>query len=213
MSNIQHLLDGYARFRCGAYPTQRARFEELLEGQRPRTMIIGCSDSRVDPSAIFDTGPGEVFIVRNVANLVPPFEPDDRRHGVSAALEFAVTQLEVENVVVLGHGRCGGVQAALTRRFEGCAPGEGGFIANWINLLDDARDRVLAAHEGCTDREAERDLEREAVKVSIANLRTFPCIPEREAAGRLRIYGAIFAISDGVLHLLDEATGEFSPVG
>jgi carbonic anhydrase len=213
MSGIQHLLDGYARFRSGAYPAQRARFEELLDGQRPRTMVIGCSDSRVDPATIFDTGPGEIFIVRNVANLVPPFEPDDRRHGVSAALEFAVTQLEVENIVVLGHGRCGGVQAALTRRFDGRAPGEGGFIANWINLLDDARDRVLARHDGALGRAAERDLEFEAVKVSIANLRTFPCIPEREADGRLRIFGAVFAISDGVLHLLDEATGSFAPVG
>lgn len=174
-------------------------------------MIISCSDSRVDPSAIFDTGPGEIFAVRNVANLVPPFETDGGRHGVSAALEFAVTQLLVETVVVMGHGRCGGVQAALTGKFKDAEPGAGGFIARWIDLLDEARDRVLCAHDGRIDRAAERALEQEAVKVSLMNLRTFPSIAEREAKGMLALVGAYYAISDGVLHVLDEPSGVFSP--
>ena len=126
-------------------------------------------------------------MVRNVANLVPPFEIGGGHHGVSAALEFAVTVLEVEDVVVMGHGMCGGVQAALTRRFEGALAGAGGFIADWIDMLDDARDRILAEHGGALDRNVERAIEQEAVKVSLANLRTFPCIPEREAAGKLRL--------------------------
>jgi carbonic anhydrase len=160
-------------------------------------MVIACSDSRVDPAQVFDTSPGEIFVVRNIANLVPPFELGGGRHGVSAALEFAVTQLEVPEIVVMGHGACGGVHAALTRRFEGKAPGAGGFIAHWVDMLDEARDRVVAEHG-------------EGERVSIANLRTFPCIPEREAAGTLKIHGAYFAIRDGVLHVMDD-TGAFAP--
>jgi len=172
-------------------------------------MVIACSDSRVDPATIFDTSPGEIFAVRNVANLVPPYEGGGGRHGVSAALEFAVTQLEVPEIVVLGHGQCGGVNAALSRRFEHAPPGAGGFIAHWIDLLDEARDRVTEAL-GSGD-EAVRALELETVRVSLRNLRSFPWISEREGAGRLRLHGAYFAIADGRLHLLDQASGEFAP--
>lgn len=209
MANFNTLLSGYHRFRETGWAGQRERWSELAEGQSPKVMVIACSDSRVDPSQIFDTSPGEMFVVRNVANLVPPFELGGGRHGVSAALEFAVNQLEVPEIIVMGHGACGGVHAALSRRFEHAPPGEGGFIAHWIDLLDEARDRVAAEHG--SGAEAIHALELETVKVSIANLRTFPCIPEREAAGRLRILGAYFAIADGVLHVLDEAIGEFAP--
>ncbi|MES2291029.1 MAG: carbonic anhydrase [Pseudomonadota bacterium] len=202
------LIDGYRTFRRDSYQHERDRWAQLAEGQSPKTMVIACSDSRVDPATIFQTAPGEIFVVRNIANLVPPFELDGSRHGVSAALEFAVTQLEVDQIMIMGHGACGGVAAALSRRFEGAQPGEGGFIAHWIDLLDDARDRIVAEHG--TGPEAVRALELEAVKVSLANLRTFPCIPEREAAG-LKLRGSYFAISEGVLHLLDETTGEFAP--
>lgn len=203
------LIEGYRRFRDEHWVQERARWERLARGQSPKLMIIACSDSRVDPATIFDTSPGEAFVVRNVANLVPPFELGGGRHGVSAALEFAVTQLEVPEVMVMGHGACGGVAAALSRSFAHKRAGEGGFIAHWIDLLDDARDRIVAEHgEGP---EAVRALELEAVRVSLANLRTFPCIPEREAAGTLRLRGSYFAIDDGVLHLMDEVTGVFSP--
>lgn len=209
MTDFAGLIDGYNRFKAGAWAAQRARWSKLADGQSPKVMVIACSDSRVDPTQIFDTSPGEMFVVRNIANLVPPFELGGGRHGVSAALEFAVTQLEVPEIVVMGHGACGGVHAALTRRFEHCPPGEGGFIAHWIDLLDEARDRVKAEHgEGP---EATRALELEAVKVSLANLRTFPCIPPREQSGKLRLHGAYFSIAEGVLHVLDEATGEFAP--
>lgn len=209
MTDFADLLSGYARFRTNDWARQRGRWAELSEGQSPKSMVIACSDSRVDPAQIFDASPGEIFAVRNIANLVPPFEPGGGRHGVSAALEFAVTQLEVSDVIVLGHGSCGGVSAALTRTFHGKAPGEGGFIDHWVDMLDDARDRIVAEYG--TGPAAVRALELETVRVSLRNLRTFPFIPEREAAGMLRLRGAYFAIADGVLHLMDETTGEFAP--
>jgi carbonic anhydrase len=208
MTDFSDLLAGYQRFRGTDYQRQRDRWNELSQGQSPKVMVIACSDSRVDPAQIFDTSPGEIFVVRNIANLVPPFELGGGRHGVSAALEFAVTQLEVPEIVVLGHGMCGGVHAALSRSFEGKAPGEGGFIAHWVDMLDEARDRVVAQYgEGP---EAARALELETVRVSLANLRTFPCIPEREAAGTLTLHGAYFAIDEGVLHVMGD-DGEFAP--
>jgi carbonic anhydrase len=208
MAGFDALLSGYHRFRETGWSSQRARWAELSEGQSPRAMVIACSDSRVDPAQIFDTSPGEIFVVRNVANLVPPFELDGQRHGVSAALEFAVTQLEVSDIIILGHGACGGVSAALSRRFEGKPPGAGGFIAHWVDMLDEARDRIVG--ELGTGPEAVHALELETVRVSIANLRSFPCIPEREAEGTLRLHGAYFAIADGLLHVMDER-GNFAP--
>lgn len=172
-------------------------------------MVIACSDSRVDPAQIFDVDPGEVFVVRNVAAMVPPFEISPGHHGVSAALEFAVQFLKVKEVVVMGHGMCGGCKAALTREMYGTVPGEGGFIADWIAMLDEVRGPVVAAH-GTSGRVAELAMEQAAVKVSLANLRTFPCVQQKEANGSLRLRGAFFAISDGLLHVLDEASGEFA---
>jgi carbonic anhydrase len=212
MPEFAQLLEGYRRFRDQGYPQQKLRYDRLAEeGQRPKLMIIGCSDSRVDPAQIFDVDPGEIFVVRNVAALVPPFETTPGLHGVSAALEFAVQVLEVKQVVVMGHGMCGGCRAALTRELHGARPGEGGFIANWIHLLDEVREPIAAAY-GTHGREAERAMELAGVKVSLANLRTFPCIREKEASGELKLRGAFFAISEGVLHVLDEDTDEFVPV-
>ena len=206
MSGLDSLIAGYRRFRETGWSRERERWSELAEGQSPRTMVIACSDSRVDPSQIFDAGPGEMFVVRNVAALVPPFETTAGRHGVSAALEFAVTQLQVEEVVVMGHGFCGGCAAALTGQFDDAAHGEGHFIADWIDLLRDARDKVRSERG-----EDFRAMELEGVRVSLANLRTFPWVRERESDGRLKLHGAYFAIADGVLHLLDESTGTFAP--
>ena len=212
MPEFAQLLEGYRRFRDQGYPQQRARFDKLAEeGQHPKLMIIGCSDSRVDPAQIFDVDPGEIFVVRNVAALVPPFETTPGLHGVSAALEFAVQVLQVKQIVVMGHGMCGGCRAALTRELHGTRPGEGGFIADWIHLLDEVRGPIAAAH-GTEGREAERAMELAGVKVSLANLRTFPCIQEKEASGAIKLRGAFFAISEGVLHVLDDATNEFVPV-
>jgi len=209
MTDFSGLIAGYRRFKANGWQTQRQRWSKLAEGQSPKLMVIACSDSRVDPSIIFDTSPGEVFVVRNVANMVPPFETTPGLHGVSAALEFAVTQLEIPEIVVLGHQSCGGCAAALTQRFENKAPGDGGFIATWMSLLDGAREIVVAEHgEG---EAAVRALEHRAVMVSIDNLRTFPCIRSRERKGSIRIHGAYFAVDDGILHILDESSGSFHP--
>jgi len=206
------MIEGYRRFRETGWSRERDRWSELAEGQSPKVMVIACSDSRVDPGQIFDAKPGEMFVVRNVANLVPPFETSAGRHGVSAALEFAVTQLEVEEVIVLGHGFCGGCAAALTGQFDDAPHGQGHFIADWIDLLDSARERVRARHRRDElDRSAFRDMELEAVRVSIANLRTFPWVAERERGGRLALHGAFFSIAEGVLHVLDETSGRFEP--
>lgn len=211
MTVFADMLEGYQRFRQNGWTNQRERWNELSDGQSPRVMVIACSDSRVDPSQIFDTNPGEIFVVRNVAALVPPFETTPGRHGVSAALEFAVQVLKVKEIVVMGHGLCGGCHAALTQELKDAEPGHGGFIANWIDLLDEAREVVVAQHGEDRGREALRSMEKEGVKVSLANLRTFPCIQQKEAKGSIRLIGAYFAITDGLLHILDEASGEFAP--
>lgn len=210
MKDFAALIEGYRRFRNSGWAQQRDRWAELAEGQSPRVMVIACSDSRVDPAQIFDARPGEMFVVRNVANLVPPFEPDSNYHGVSAALEFAVTQLEVSELVVMGHGFCGGCAAALTGQFDHAGHGAGHFIAHWIDMLSGARDRIRAAHPAL-DRAAFQAMEQEGVRISLANLRTFPWIAAREQAGTLKLHGAIFAVSDGILHVLDEATDAFAP--
>jgi carbonic anhydrase len=210
MADFKALLDGYRRFRESGWGEQRDRWAGLAEGQSPKVMVIACSDSRVDPAQIFDARPGEIFVVRNVANLVPPYEPDSAYHGVSAALEFAVTQLEVEELVVMGHGFCGGCAAALTGQFDDAGHGAGHFIAHWIDMLAGARAEIRARHP-VLDRAAFQEMEMEGVRLSLRNLRSFPWVRAREESGRLKLHGAYFAISDGLLHVCDEATGSFAP--
>jgi carbonic anhydrase len=211
MPHLSRLIEGYHRFRETHWAEERERWTELAEGQSPKVMILSCADSRVDPAHVFDARPGEMFVVRNIAALAPPYETSRGYHGVSAALEFAVTQLKVGEILVMGHGLCGGCAAALTGQFDDTEPGEGHFIADWVHMLDSARDQVRARHDGfgpC----AFLEMEREAVKVSLANLRTFPWITERERTGELKLHGAHFSIAEGRLYILDEAEGEFRPV-
>ena len=211
MPHLSQLIEGYRRFRANQWEEERGRWTELAEGQSPKVMILSCADSRVDPAQIFDARPGEMFVVRNIAALAPPYETSRGYHGVSAALEFAVTQLNVGEILVMGHGLCGGCAAALTGQFDDTEPGEGHFIADWVKMLDGARDHVRAQH-GELDPSAFLDMEREAVKVSLANLRTFPWIAEREESGDLKLHGAHFSIAEGRLYVLDEAEGDFRPV-
>jgi carbonic anhydrase len=211
MTRFTDLIEGYRRFRVNEWNGERERWAELAQGQSPKVMVIACSDSRVEPAVIFDARPGEMFVVRNVAALAPPFETAPGYHGVSAALEFAVTQLEVEEIIVLGHGLCGGCAAALTGQFDDAPHGEGHFIAEWVSLLDAAREKVVARHSKLGS-EAFVEMELEAVLVSLANLRTFPWISDREHAGRLSLRGCHFSIADGRLYMLDEAEVAFRPV-
>ena len=167
-------------------------------------MLISCCDSRVDPATVFDTVPGQVFALRNVANLVPPYDASGGLHGASAAIEFGVLGLEVRHIVVLGHARCGGIRAALS---GAQLAGGAGFVDAWMTIIGEARSRVLLERPA----DPQAALEHEAIKVSLNNLRSFPYIAEREQDGRLKLHGAIFAIESGAIEVLDEATGGFSP--
>jgi len=207
MPEFTGLIEGYRRFRSDLYPQQKARYDALEnDGQSPPVMVISCCDSRVDPATIFDTVPGQVFALRNVANLVPPFETGGGLHGASAAIEFGVLGLTVKHIVVVGHGQCGGIKAALA----GPNLGQEGhiFIDDWMGIVQQARDEVVASGQD----NPQQALEWEAIKVSLANLRTFPFIAEREARGEIKLHGAWFAIAEGSLYVLNEADGAFKPV-
>lgn len=195
----ERLSAGYRRFRVGHYSDERVRYEQLArEGQKPRTMIVACSDSRSAPETIFDAGPGELFVVRNVAGLVPVYAPDAKRHGASAALEFAVLGLEVESIVVMGHGRCGGVAAALD---PASRLTDSDFIGAWVADLKTLDERTPASSASGPE-ERQRLIEHLSVQQSLEHLRTFPWIAERVASGRLTLHGAWFDISLGELHAL-----------
>ena len=200
------LLNGYARFRAGAWPERKRMFERLAErGQAPRAMVIACADSRVDPATIFNAGPGELFVVRNVANLAPPFEnAPGSYHGVSAAIEFAVLALKVKTILVLGHAQCGGVLAALDKRPRN----PHSFLDAWISLLDTAKARVEEAHH----EHPPTALEYESIRVTLENLATFPFVADAIRDRGLKLAGARYGVADGGLELLDPATGAFNPV-
>ena len=199
------LLAGYRRFRAGSWQQQRRRFEQLADqGQQPQALVLGCIDSRADPAMIFDTVPGQMLTVRNVANLAPPYAPDVAYHGTSAALEFAVRVLQVPHIVVLGHGLCGGVRVLL----EGAPREVQDFVVPWMSMAASVREQV----RHCPDaEERQRRAELEVVKLSLANLMSFPWIAERVAAGSLRMHGAWFAIRSGELMLL-QSDGTFQAV-
>jgi carbonic anhydrase len=202
----EHLLNGYRNFMQGRYASESGRYVSLArEGQHPDTMIVACCDSRSAPETIFDSGPGELFVLRNVANLVPPYEPDGEFHATSAALEFAVQSLKVKNIVVMGHGRCGGIKAALSNNAP-LSPGD--FIGKWMSMIGPAAETV-ASSTLMTASERQTALERISIRYSLANLRTFPCVNILESKGRLTLYGAWFDISTGELWVMNKDTGDF----
>ncbi len=203
------LLNGYRSFKDGRFASEQQRYRALADqGQTPETMVIACCDSRAAPETIFDSAPGEIFVTRNVANLVPPYAPDGAYHSTSAALEFAVQSLKVRHIVVLGHGRCGGIAAALTPDAEPLSPGD--FIGKWMDLLSPAAE-AIATGGWLTAAEQQTALERVSIRHSIANLRTFPCVKILEDKQRLSLHGAWFDIGDGELWVMDPESGEFSP--
>jgi carbonic anhydrase len=209
-----HLVEGYEVFLGGRFRSEQARFRSLaLKGQRPTTMVVGCCDSRVAPEAIFDAGPGELFVLRNVAGMIPPHEPDSHFHSASAALEYAVMALKVEHLVVLGHGQCGGVRAYAESVLHPEAPplSHGDFIGKWIELIAPAVER-LGRQPDLADPEYLMNLEFEAIKQTLINLRSFPMVQVLEHRGYLHLHAAYFSVMDGRLLALDEESGEFRPV-
>lgn len=192
---MEALIEGYRHFRETYYRENETLLKDLFNrGQAPKAMLIGCSDSRIDPALTLGAKPGDMFVVRNVANLVPPYQPDEDYHGTSAALEFAVKVLKVEHIIVLGHARCGGVMTLL----QGADPGRTEFVGAWMRIAEPARKAVEAANHQDKD---QRQLlgELESVKVSLKNLRTFPWVKTAEDAGHLKIHGWYFNIGTGLL--------------
>lgn len=204
----EKLTDRFRRFKYRHFVPNADQYEELATyGQDPEVMIISCCDSRVDPETIFTAMPGEMFVVRNVANLVPPYETGGKYHGVSTAIEFAVMNLRVKHLIVMGHSGCGGIKAALDQ--SAAIQTEAMFISRWMSMLDDARLRVVAAHQMAPASEKLKLLELEGIKNSIQNLRTFPFVKKEEDKGRLSLHGAYFEIATGTLSVLNHSRGEF----
>lgn len=205
------LTDRYRRFKHRIFVPNADQYEELATyGQNPEIMMISCCDSRVDPETIFNAMPGELFVARNVANLIPPYETGGKFHGVSAGIEFAVLNLRVKHIVVMGHSGCGGVKAALDQ--AAAIQTEAQFISRWMSMLDEARLSVLASHQMKSQAEKLEALEKEGIKTSIKNLRTFPFVKEREDKGKLNLHGAHFDIKTGTLSVLSHSRGEFFPL-
>jgi carbonic anhydrase len=206
----QQLIDGYRTFASERLPTEQSRYRELSErGQAPEVMVIGCCDSRVSPEVIFDAGPGELFVVRNVANLVPVYQPDGGAHGVSAALEYAVNALQVKHIVVLGHAQCGGIRAFI----DNTAPlSPGDFIGRWMSMFVKPGEKVeQREHESMSDFTVR--IEKAAVFRSLENLMTFPFVRTQVASGKLDLHGAYFGVAEGSLFVLDREAKEFRGMG
>jgi carbonic anhydrase len=205
----QALISGYQAFTSQRLPTEQSRYRELSErGQSPETMVIGCCDSRVSPEVIFDVGPGELFVVRNVANLVPVYQPDENAHGVSAALEYAVSVLKVKHMVVLGHAQCGGIRAFIDK-IEPLSPGD--FIGRWMSMFVKPGEVVEQRdHESMAEFTVR--IEKAAVFRSLENLMTFPFVRERVERGEMHLHGAYFGVAEGSLFVLDPETKQFNRV-
>jgi carbonic anhydrase len=198
---MQELIDGYRAFQSERWPAERQRYLDLAKnGQKPQTLVITCSDSRSDPATIFNASPGSMFVIRNVAAIVPPYETDSSHHGTSAAIAFAVLSLQVHNILVMGHAQCGGVAAALDNSIAEGIP----FLSNWVDLLKPAVARL--PHDA---QDAHTLLEHDGVRLSLERLMEFPFVAERVRAGQLELNGARFGIADGRLELLDRKTDMF----
>ena len=208
---MEKLLSGYHSFRTDYFETNHTLFEELaINGQSPRVLVIACSDSRTEPAIITESAPGDLFVIRNVAALVPPYEPDGRAHGTAAALEFAVLGLSVEHIVVLGHRLCGGIRALMQgahrdgRRFD--------FLADWVEIAAEARDSALGAVTEASIEMRERLVEQRSICISVRTLATYPWIAERIVSDHISIHGWHFDIASGNIDTLDPVTGIFSPL-
>jgi carbonic anhydrase len=205
----ERLVEGYQSFRSTRLPMEIARFQKLAAtGQQPEVMIICCCDSRVSPEVIFDAHPGELFVVRNVANLVPPYAPTSYIHGVSAALEFAVQVLKVKHIIVMGHSRCGGIRAFIEHRNR---PNSGDFIDNWMSLITPAA-KILEIECSPAHADYHTRLEKASIVTTLQNLLTFPWIRDRAQTKELQLMGAYFDVATGYLSVCDPGGGAFTHV-
>lgn len=209
MKDLERFITGFRSFRKDYFGPEGAQFESLKQGQSPKTMIIGCSDSRVDPAILTNCAPGDIFTVRNVANLVPPYEEDGGRHGVSAALEFAVCHLGVEHIIVLGHSQCGGINALMD---DSCGCKGDRFISSWMSIAAPAREKVLAELPGKDSKLQQRAAEQAAILLSLENLRSFPWIDQRVKAGDLSLHGWYFDLNTGELSEYRQGSGLFQKI-
>jgi carbonic anhydrase len=206
MQDIERFISGFRKFRENYFGPESNKFEPLKKGQNPKTMIIGCSDSRVDPAILTNCAPGDIFTVRNVANLVPPYEETGGLHGVSAALEFAVCHLGVEHIIVLGHSQCGGINALMA---GSCGCKGGGFISRWMSIATPARERVLEELPGKDPTLQQRAAEQAAILLSLENLHSFPWIDQRVTDGTLSLHGWYFDLTAGELMEYAPESGTF----
>lgn len=205
------LTDRFRAFKSQRFSHDAASYHTLAEhGQKPEVMIISCADSRVDPEAIFSAGPGDLFVIRNVANLVPPYDSAGEYHSVSAALEFAVLNLHIKHIVVMGHSSCGGIKAAVSA--DAAVQTEARFISSWMAMLGDLTSKVAAANQNADNAGLADKLELASIQNSLTNLRSFPFIKTREDAGKLALHGCHFRIGTGDLAVLDESNGAFDVI-
>ena len=202
------LAAGFRRFRKRYFEPEKSIYKNLQKAQQPKTLVIACSDSRVDPAIISTAAPGELFVVRNVANMVPPFQKPDGHHGVSAAIEFAVNFLKIENIVILGHEHCGGIQALV----QGLDSVESGFLTAWVSMARPALERVKKEFPNSDEATVCRKCERESIKNSITNLRTFPFVNKAIKAGQLQIFGAYFELSTCRIYFVEDGKENFTPI-
>ncbi len=206
MSSPQQLIEGFQRFRERHFSVNGNPFQDLVQfGQTPKALVVACCDSRVDPALVLDCAPGDLFVIRNVANLVPPAENQGSYHGTSAALEFGVRNLAVQHIIVLGHAQCGGIHALL----EGSVDAEESFIAGWMSIADAARERVEREHANAGSKLRHRACEQQAILVSLDNLMTFSWIRERVEQGKLVLHGWYFDIEQGELLGYNAASRKF----
>ena len=205
-AEIQKLLQGFRDFQDNYFSGDSELFDELRHGQRPKVLVIACSDSRVDPALLTDSDPGDIFVIRNVANLVPPYEPDGQHHGVSAALEYAVLSLEVEHIIVLGHSDCGGINALMKRNPE---KPTGEFLDTWLDLAESAKKAVLTTLTNSPESIQYRACEEASLVLALENLTTFPWVRERIASGKLALHAWYFHIASGKLLGFNRETRHF----
>lgn len=208
MEDIAKLIAGFRRFQKNYFRGDTELFDQLKEGQQPITLVIACSDSRVDPALLLDCAPGDLFVVRNVANLVPPYEPDAGYHGVSAALEYAVRSLRVPHIIVLGHSQCGGIAGLM----EGAGDGPGEFLGRWVNIAAAARDEVMQRLASKSPEVRARACEQASILLSLDNLLTFPWVRQRAEQGELLLHGWYFDMARGELSSYEADSGEFRPL-